>query len=119
MAKNLPRGEVALLLGIALIAIGGMAWRSAATSSPESPRDSVGWMTCREWRQLIADADILTTAEFRSRLQAIEGRARYATTDGLAEAVRRTLQASTKDDVTAAQGDIHFVTRTCSAPELR
>lgn len=80
--------------------------------------DSAGWLACREWRQLIDEADILTGAEFRSRLQQIEGLARYATTDGLASAVRRTLQASTRDDLTAVQTDMEFITRTCASPAM-
>src|SRR3990167_9908153 len=102
-----------LLLGMAAAAACGGEARSSAA------RDSAGWLACREWRQVIAEADILTPAEFRSRLQPVEEQARDATTDGLAEAVRRTLQAFTTGDVAAAKDDMVFVARVCASPAMR
>lgn len=108
MWRNAPG---AVLLGIAVTA--------CAADPNASGRDSAGWLSCRAWRTLSSDADVLNDAEFRGRLQQLEAQARYASTPGFAVAVRSVLRASTRGNVAAAKADIEFVTRTCLAPEMR
>jgi Spy/CpxP family protein refolding chaperone len=111
----------ALLLLTALLLTGCATEASTDTSSAKAadgPKvDVLTEASCRHFRNVMGDIDVLTTDELRKKLKEVHEKGQYAEQSGIPEASRAMLAAATQDNGEAllqAAGDMD---KACSAAD--
>lgn len=72
---------------------------ATAEPAPDEPKpDVLTEASCRHFRNVIGDIDVLTTVELREKLKEVDDKARYSEDPGIPEGSRAMLAAVTADD---------------------
>lgn len=105
-----------LLTALLLAGCGGT--ETVATSGPGKPSaepkvDSLTEASCRHFRNVMGDIDVLTAEELRKKLKEVHDKGQYAEATGVPEASRSMLSAATSDDGEAFLEAIGEMSQAC------
>jgi hypothetical protein len=86
-------------LAASLVGCGGASEVPSAEPTPDEPKvDSLTEASCRHFRNVMDDVDVLSPDELRKKLKEVHDKGRYAEAAGVPEASRGMLAAATQDD---------------------
>lgn len=102
--------------GVALAGMAALASSIGVDEGEASHLDPLGRSACYGAYELSRDADLLTDAEIRERVQDIYDDARYSDVPGVAPAARRLLAAATSVDVDAFSAAASDLAESCNPP---
>jgi hypothetical protein len=107
-----------IVTGVVVLIIVGYVVTAVILANDDSEiGDASAQLACRDFYDVAGEADLITDAELRDRLQDIWNTAEVSETPGIAEAARAMLAAATSGDVDALEVAVDDMSAACSDVE--